>query len=258
MARRTFGALLVLLLLLPAAAFAAGPRAVVELFTSQGCSSCPPADRLLGELAEEREDIIVLSMPVTIWDFLGWSDTLARPELTERQLGYSIVRGDREVYTPQVIVNGREDVVGSDREAILARVAADNANGPALPVPVSLRREGDVLSIRVGRRPADMGKLHATIWLLTVDRQVDVPIRGGENRGRKLTYHNVVRELRPVGMWRGRPVAIDLPIDMEEASVGSGAAVLVQEKGAEGLGPIVGAAMLEELHGSRRASSAAR
>src|SRR6516162_6906258 len=95
----------------------ADPRAVVELFTSQGCSSCPPADKLLGELAKDP-DVIAMSMPIDYWDYLGWKDTLADARFSARQRAYSKVRGDRDVYTPQVIVNGSTQVIGSDRTSI--------------------------------------------------------------------------------------------------------------------------------------------
>ena len=100
--------------LLSSAAMGAEPRAVIELFTSQGCSSCPPADKLAGELAQDPS-LLVMSLPIDYWDYLGWKDTLANPGHTKRQRAYSKARGDREVYTPQVVVNGMAHVLGSDR-----------------------------------------------------------------------------------------------------------------------------------------------
>src|SRR6185369_13617653 len=105
-----------------AADVSAEPRGVIELFTSQGCSSCPPADKLAGELARDPS-LIVLSLPVDYWDYLGWKDTLALPGHTNRQRAYSKARGDREVYTPQVVVNGVKHVLGSDKTAIENAVA---------------------------------------------------------------------------------------------------------------------------------------
>ncbi|MHA1189152.1 MAG: DUF1223 domain-containing protein, partial [Alphaproteobacteria bacterium] len=107
----------------------AGPKAVVELFTSQGCSSCPPADKYVGDLVD-REDVIALSLPVDYWDYLGWKDTLARPENTRRQYEYANARGDNRVYTPQIIVNGGEHFVGSSRKSV-ERSIRDSE----LPVP---------------------------------------------------------------------------------------------------------------------------
>ncbi|HSJ39938.1 MAG TPA: DUF1223 domain-containing protein, partial [Xanthobacteraceae bacterium] len=107
----------------------ADPRAVLELFTSQGCSSCPPADKILGELAQDPS-VIALSMPIDYWDDLGWKDTLADARFSARQRAYSRMRGDREVYTPQVVVNGTVHVIGSDRESIeIAIDKTDRAEG---------------------------------------------------------------------------------------------------------------------------------
>src|SRR3954451_18236593 len=115
----------------------AEPRAVVELFTSQGCSSCPPADQLAGEVARDPS-FIVLSLPIDYWDYLGWKDTLALPGHTNRQRAYSKVRGDREVYTPQVVVNGVTHVLGSDQQAIEKAVAQTHQQAGMLSVPVNL------------------------------------------------------------------------------------------------------------------------
>src|SRR5947208_869101 len=115
----------------------ADPRAVVELFTSQGCSSCPPADKVIGELANDPS-VIALSMPIDYWDYLGWKDTLADSRFTARQKAYSQVRGDREVYTPQVVVNGSVHVIGSDRPGIEEAIGTTaNATG-VMSVPVTM------------------------------------------------------------------------------------------------------------------------
>ena len=229
----------------------AGPRAVVELFTSQGCAACPPADKLARQLDAETDDVIVLSMPVSIWDYLGWSDTLALPELTERQRAYAVARGDHDIYTPQAVINGRVDVTGSDREAILAAIDEDNADGPALAVDVSVTRVGDVIRIAIGDAPRRIARKGAEVWLGIVEVAVSVPVKGGENRGRKLAYHNVVRSLRPVGIWRGKELVLEIPIGSDMARTGTAAVVLLQSKRHNGPGPIIGAAMLEEIHASR-------
>src|SRR6201994_392474 len=114
-------------------AVAAEPRAVVELFTSQGCSSCPPADKIIGELAKDPS-IIALSMPIDYWDYLGWKDTLADSRFTARQKAYSKVRGDREVYTPQAVINGETHVIGSDRESIETAIGATNKTDGVMSV----------------------------------------------------------------------------------------------------------------------------
>lgn len=223
----------------------AGPKAVIELFTSQGCSSCPPADALLGELAGEP-GIIAVTMPVTIWDYLGWTDTLASPEMTERQIAYSIVRGDRQVYTPQVVINGREAVVGSDRRAIMRAVRRHNSDRLALPVPIRIAQRDGALYVDVGEAP-DARYRKASIWLMYIDGEISVPIRRGENSGRRITYHNVVREIRPIGMWKGKPVSLELPLSDVDKNRKAGCIVILQVRTPKGPGPIIGAAELRSL-----------
>ncbi|WP_208985322.1 thioredoxin family protein [Stappia sp. P2PMeth1] len=232
--------LLSLLLLLAAAgpgAQAGEQRAVVELFTSQGCSSCPPADKLMGELSR-RGDLVALTYPVDYWDYLGWRDTLASPGHSARQRAYAEARGDRAVYTPQVVINGARHVVGSDREAIdreLERQAP-------LPVTVDLTRSGDLVEVRVdGALPAD-AKM-ATVYFVFISRPIEVEIDRGENVGRQITYHQVVRDIRAVGMWEGGPAVFRLPAsEMRKAKAGQ-CAVLVQVEEAGRPGAILGAAI---------------
>src|SRR5437763_4903150 len=126
----------------------ADPRAVVELFTSQGCSSCPPADKIIGELAKDPS-IIAMSMPIDYWDYLGWKDTLADSRFSARQKAYSQMRGDREVYTPQVIVNGSVHVIGSDREGIEEAIGATGKADGVMSVPVSLAVNGKQINVSV-------------------------------------------------------------------------------------------------------------
>lgn len=164
------------------AAGAAAPLVVLELFTSQGCSSCPPADALLTELAT-RPDVIVLSWHVDYWNRLGWPDPFASPAWTERQRRYAH-RLAAEVYTPALVVNGGVMVVGSDRAAVRAAIAA----APALPVATSLRRTEDGVVARVGPRPDG-----ASVTLVVYDPEHATPVRGGENSGRTLRESHIVR-----------------------------------------------------------------
>ena len=115
----------------------AEPRAVIELFTSQGCSSCPPADKLLSQFVTDPS-LIPISLPIDYWDYLGWKDTLADPRNSARQRAYSRVRGDRDVYTPQVVVNGSVHALGSDKEAIEAAIALSHKSGMTLSLPVTM------------------------------------------------------------------------------------------------------------------------
>jgi len=224
-------------------AAAAGAKAVIELFTSQGCNSCPPADAILGEYAKDA-DILALSFPVDYWDYLGWKDTLASHENTVRQKAYSEARGDRQVYTPQVIINGTEHVVGSNRQQI---EAALGTSAP-LPVPISMEPGTDSTTVTVGASTTP-GKAKGTIWLAMYDDPVTVPIDHGENTGKSLTYYNVVRKLRPIAMWKGKEVTIELPkSELDQAEV-SRCAVILQTEHDNGLpGPILGAATIDYTH----------
>src|SRR5271169_1293373 len=235
MIARRFSAFLPLLALLAAPALAAEPKAVVELFTSQGCSSCPAADRVIGELAAEGR-VIALSVPVDYWDYLGWKDTLAQHAHSMRQRGYAGARGDRQVYTPQVVVNGTAQVIGSDRQAIEA--ACKSAAKAA--VPVTLTRNGDNIEVDIG---AGQGA-PATVWLLTVARATPVAIGRGENHGRTVTYSNVVRSWQRIAEWNGAGVKNSVSISDLTSKDADTVAVLVQSGSVEKPGPIRGAAVL--------------
>lgn len=224
-----------------AAASGAARKAVVELFTSQGCSSCPAADALLKRLAA-RDDLIALSLPVDYWDYLGWKDTLASPKFTERQRAYARTRGDGAIYTPQIVVNGLAHVNGSD-EGQIAR--AIDRTTKALPlVPVELRRGDGKLVIEAGGLPGSAAGGYATFWLLVIAKSIAVPIERGENQGRTITYYNVVRELKPVGKWSGRPVTLALEPAASLRPESERCAVLLQQGDA---GPIIGAALMQEF-----------
>jgi hypothetical protein len=184
------------------------PRAVIELFTSQGCSSCPPADALLAKLAAD-DDLIALSLPVDYWDRLGWKDTLAKHAFTERQVAYSNERGDGQVYTPQAVVNGKEHAVGSQRAAINAAVAE---TASSLSVPVDLARSSDALQVAVGAA-AQASAQHATLLVLPYLASRDVAIGRGENARHTITYTNIVRDIVPLGDWDGKPMARTIPLD---------------------------------------------
>ena len=218
---------------------AAKPLSVVELFTSQGCSSCPPADELLGEYAE-REDILALSFNVDVWDWIGWKDTLARPEYTQRQRAYARAMGERSIYTPQVVVDGRTHVVGSSRTRIEQALQASTPPS----VPISLTATSDSITVNIG--PAeDPETPHGTLWLVLYDRSVTVAIDRGENTGRTLTYNNVVRKLRPVAMWKGKAMTVDVPkSEIDHADVDSCAFLLQVEAEGGAPGPMLGAARI--------------
>lgn len=222
----------------PAAGQQRQPRAVLELFTSQGCSSCPAADALFVELARDP-NVISLTLPVDYWDYLGWKDTLAQPAFSARQKGYAHLRGDGHVYTPQAVVNGAAHVVGSDRAAIQAASAA-----ASLPVRISAT-ESDGM-VRVSVPAATAGQRTGTVFILPVSRAREVAITRGENRSRRITYANVVREMIRVGDWTGEEAKFELPLASARGGDADGYVVLLQSvmpkaNGAMKSGPILGA-----------------
>jgi hypothetical protein len=218
-------------------------RAVIELFTSQGCSSCPPADKLLGELARDPS-IIAMSLPVDYWDYLGWKDTLALHGHTTRQRAYSLARGDREVYTPQVVVNGVVHVLGSDKAAIERAIAQTRQNATALSLPVSMAVADGKVSVSVAS--ASSGG-NAEIWLCPITLRANVQIGRGENTGRVITYNNVVRRWVKLGVWSGKAETFTLPLvelptpGVELKDIDS-LAVVVQSGAAAKPGVMLGAA----------------
>jgi hypothetical protein len=214
---------------------------VIELFTSQGCSSCPAADALIESYAD-RPDVVALTLPVDYWDYLGWKDTLASPKFSARQRAYAKTRGDGRVYTPQVIVNGLKHAVGSSASEIDHAITVTKAKIGASRVGVNVKSANDHLVIRVDAAPDTVKSEEATIWLALVRRKVEVKIKRGENHGRTVVYHNVVREWMPVGMWNGTAATIKLAHHAVRQSDADGCAIIVQHGDA---GPIVGAAMLE-------------
>jgi hypothetical protein len=220
------------------AAAAPEPQAVVELFTSQGCSSCPPADAYLAELAR-RPGVIALALPVDSWDYLGWKDTLAQAAFSARQRAYASARGDRQIYTPQMVVNGVAAAVGSDRAEVERRIAG--AGRPALPVDVSVAETGSGVTIEVGGAAAG-GPKAAEVWLLPVMKRREVAIGRGENRGRSIAYVNVARGMTRVGAWSGQPARFEAPLASARPGDAEGYVVLVQAGASGRPGPILGAA----------------
>jgi hypothetical protein len=210
----------------PALAADAAHPTVVELFQSQGCSSCPPANAALVQYAG-RDDMLALTFAVTYWDRLGWKDTFGRPEFTERQYAYSRTLGDSSVYTPEVVVNGRAAGVGAEASEVeaLARRTDRGASGP------TVRIEGDAVEIAAGAAPSG----GAEVWLALFDpRTLEVPVARGENAGRTLGHRNVVKRLVRLGAWDGAATRLALP-----AAEGLARAVIVQKRG---VGAILAAA----------------
>jgi len=213
---------------------------VVELFTSQGCSSCPPADAELARLVEQG-DVLALSYHVDYWNYLGWADTLSSPASTERQYGYARTLGRKNVYTPQAVINGRDHISGADRAAIDRIVKSLAENGAGLTVELAASMDKDGLSISVGP-----GQGKADIVAIYFDDATQVEIERGENAGRTVTYRHSVREMETVGMWDGAAVKLKLPSSVMSAHPGRGCAILLQMVGPDGSpGRILGATLIE-------------
>jgi hypothetical protein len=203
----------------------AEPRAVVELFTSQGCSSCPPADKLIAEYARDPS-VIALSLAVDYWDYLGWKDTLALSGHSNRQRAYAKARGDRQVYTPQAVIDGAVHALGSDKSAIERAIGQVRDQQVPLTLPVTIVRAGDAVTVTV---PSSKdGKGQAEVWLCPVTSSVPVSITRGENGGHTFTYTNVVRRWIKLGDWTGKAETYNVPLkDIQSGSIDS-AVVMVQ------------------------------
>lgn len=225
------------LALLGASAARAEPRAVVELFTSQGCSSCPAADKLLGELARDPS-VVAISLPIDYWDYLGWKDTLASPRNTARQRAYAGIRADRQVYTPQMVVNGAIEVLGSDKAAIERAIAQSRRETMTLPVTFSSADGKFTVSVPDGE--ADQS---GEVWLCSLAKAVPIAIGRGENRGRTVTYFNVARRWVKLGDWTGKAANWSLPMAQIKTDGVDAAAVIVQAGRADNPGKMIGASV---------------
>ena len=204
---------------------------VVELFSSQGCNSCPPGDRLLSELCG-KPGVLALTFHVDYWDYLGWKDTLAGPDFSQRQYDYAKARGDMDVYTPQMIVNGEQQMVGSQRSEVMT--VLEQSRRPGWPVAVTIADRGRELAIEVGA-----GAGEATLWVMSILDHVDVKIEKGEMAGREVVYSNVVRKLVPAAMWTGAATRVSLPKDALMTPDATGFVALLQSAK---VGPVLGAA----------------
>ena len=194
---------------------------VVELYTSQGCSSCPAADKVLKTL-KNQPNVIALSLNVDYWDYLGWKDDLALPGNTVRQRKYAKMMRYRHVYTPQLMVDGKMDVIGSRRSQVAS--AVESFSGVKDEARIDAKLEGDQVAVAVS--PATAETRDATIWLVGYDSSIVKDVGGGENRGRSIEYSNVVREWREVGRWDGKS---SLNLKFPRPAGQGGLAVIVQE-----------------------------
>lgn len=208
---------------------------VVELFTSQGCSSCPPADEYLGELSR-RSDVLALSYHVDYWNYIGWTDPFGSKAASQRQRDYAKHLNLRYVYTPQMVINGAAEGIGSERETIEALIKTAERDAPARQ-PISVTRNTDGrLAVHVD---AGAASEPATVMLIGFDREHVTSVLRGENEGRTLREYQVVRSCEPLGTWRGE--ALDFALAPDQAGGDGGVAVLLQTS----TGRIIGAALLK-------------
>jgi len=211
-------------------------KTVVELFTSQGCSSCPPADALLRELSK-RPDIIALSIHVNYWDYIGWKDPFASDETTARQHLYAAALHQRYVYTPEMVIDGAHDVTGS-LEADVKTLIDEAAKRDRPRLAVAAKMSGKKIVVDL---PAGDAKEKATVWLLTIDREHVTHVERGENTGRTLTDANVVRDVKKLGEWNGKPLQLTADMGDEDDENYVACAILVQSGE---IGPVIGAAVV--------------
>ena len=210
---------------------------VVELFTSEGCSACPPADALFNRMSADPS-IVRISWHVDYWNDLGWKDTQSKPEFTARQKAYQDRLKIRFVYTPQMVVNGQYETVASKEHKVSAVLQEGRASG--LPVHLSYEQTASGVEVKIGHgsapKPAD-------VWLVNLASHRQVEIGGGENHGRRLIYTNVARDVRKLGTWNGHAQTLMLSNAQVAGTDGDGCAILLQEANA---GPILGAVAIQQ------------
>ena len=217
------------------AAQAGGAKGVVELFTSQGCSSCPPADKVFGEVIEDN-GVIGLAWHVDYWDYLGWKDTFSSPAATERQRAYARGIGERGVYTPQIIVNG--DTVAKNSSF---RQSIASALSGSLPVSLDANVANGSLVVTAGD-----GEGAANLVLVTYDNSQNVVIERGENAGETVAYQHAVQGVQTIGMWKGKSLTVELPGSEYAPKKGQGCAILLQKVSDSGApGSILGAVIVK-------------
>jgi hypothetical protein len=208
------------------------PAVVVELYTSQGCSSCPPADAFLAKLADDPA-VIPLALHVDYWDYIGWADSFANPKFTERQKAYAHAEGSKTIYTPQFIIGGKDRVVGHSPGEVAAKIIEVMQKGGS--VQLWLERQGDFVSIRAAAvKPLAR---NMRIQLVRYEPSSEVDIKRGENAGHKITYHNIVTSWTSVGNWDGHNDFV-----IKASAPGDQPIVVIVQN--EGPGPIVAAARI--------------
>ena len=218
------------------------PIAVLEMFTSQGCSSCPAADKILSNYAE-RQDILALSYHVDYWNYLGWKDTFSKSEFADRQRRYARSFNRHGVYTPQAVINGRDHAVGSRKGDIESLIDTFIEDGKALSVAINTQRDSEKIRITTNAEAGD-----ATLWVIYFDKQRSVKIERGENRGKTITYHNIVRDIAMHGMMKQGKLDVTLPLEEMQRRGFEACAMVLQKNTDIGTpGPIIGATLIDNL-----------
>ncbi len=220
------------------------PKAVVELFTSQGCHSCPPADKLIGEFAKGNE-ILALSWHVDYWDYLGWKDVFASKSNTERQYRYAKSLHERQVYTPQAVINGRAHAVGSNRKEISKTINGFEDSSQGMIVPINAKMTNESIKITVANSAV---AANATLYMVFFNKEHKVAIKQGENSGKTLSYHNVVHNIQTLGMIKSNGLEMEFPVaDMKRHGY-DGCALILQKNDVEGNpSAIIGATVISDL-----------
>jgi hypothetical protein len=219
------------------------PIGVVELFTSQGCSNCPKADRAIESLAG-RDDVVTVAYHVDYWNYMGWQDTLSAKENTERQYGYAKTMGIKNVFTPQIVLNGMHDTKVTNPDRLVDELGRLNGTRNGMPVTVSAELSPEEMTIHIGDGPV-AGIDKADVVVAYFRKYSTVEIQKGENQGKKIVYRNAVTKLETVGMWEGKALTVKLPAAVLAKRGFDGCAILLQSHDVDNNpGRILGAAAL--------------
>ena len=219
------------------------PIGVVELFTSQGCSNCPKADRAIESLAK-RDDVVTVAYHVDYWNYMGWQDTLSAKENTERQYGYAKTLGIKNVFTPQIVLNGLRDTKLTNPDRIVEELDRLRGTREGMPVAVSAELSPEEMTIAIGDGSVT-GIDKADIVVAYFRKHSAVEIQKGENQGKKIVYRNAVTKLETVGIWEGKALTVKLPAAVLAKRGFDGCAILLQSHDADNNpGRILGAAAL--------------
>ena len=221
------------------------PDGVVELFTSQGCSSCPAADKFLTSIARDK-NVLALAWHVDYWDYLGWEDTFAKPDNADRQRRYSRSFGESQIYTPQAVINGRSHVVGHNGRKIKGKLKEYQGKMQGMVVPIKTSISNDVLDIEIPSQD-NIGK--ATLWMVYFADQAKVKVERGENHGKNLTYSNIVRDIQLVGMMEPDGLKTMLPLKELSYKGYDSCALILQQTTKQGTpGAIIGAVVIRGIN----------